>query len=391
MKKYWQLLLIALVIIATISVHYIQVAKASNQSYNLLFEKISGDDKYIDSLTMEGYFESGYTSIPANITKDDTTLLTNPFLRHTTLTFRELIDQHKAFMRGKEHNASNYYEDEARLIYVEEPDEVWKLNEGATITYNIDVLNKDNDTSNAFSVSLALNKSLDWISVQNTVVVDNELKFLTNYMENNGDSEVHLVVIDLKKQQLVSDTILDTVETTEIQRSNITIYNEYENFGYEKYVVYSISSYNPYAQEYEIVSQQFKILNIETNEVTNLEVPESIVPERLMGVLDNNNFVISILEGTNLVLYQYNIGQKRWLDPVNVKTSVKIVNNDSYTMQATKGKIYLINKVEQGLLLQILDIDNHQSLYEGILKNADNEQNFNLSIYRFHDGGNDSI
>ena len=57
MKKYWQLLLIAVVIIATISVHYIQVAKASGQSYQVTFEKISGDDKYIDSLTMEGYFE----------------------------------------------------------------------------------------------------------------------------------------------------------------------------------------------------------------------------------------------------------------------------------------------------------------------------------------------
>ena len=75
MKKYWQLLLIAVVIIATISVHYIQVAKASGQSYKLLFEKISGDDKYIDSLMMEGYFDTINSYMPANITKDETTLL----------------------------------------------------------------------------------------------------------------------------------------------------------------------------------------------------------------------------------------------------------------------------------------------------------------------------
>ena len=128
MKKYWQLLLIAVVIIATISVHYIQVAKASGQSYKLLFEKISGDDKYIDSLMMEGYFDTINSYMPANITKDETTLLPNTFLRNTTYTHSKLIDQHKAFMRGKGSSAYNYYEDDTRLIYVDEPDEVWKLN-----------------------------------------------------------------------------------------------------------------------------------------------------------------------------------------------------------------------------------------------------------------------
>ena len=121
--------------------------------------------------------------------------------------------------------------DEKEKKKVDEPDEVWKLNKGDAITYHIDVLNKDNNTSNAFSVSLPLNKAVEWISVNNTAVVDNELKFVTNYMENNGGGEVHLIVIDLKKQQLVSDTILETIETTENQRSQLTLYNEYENFG----------------------------------------------------------------------------------------------------------------------------------------------------------------
>lgn len=385
MKKYWQLLLIAVVMIATISVHYIQVAKASGQSYKLQFEKLSGDDKYIDSLMMEGYFDTINSYMPANITKDETTLFPNSIWQNTTYTHNKLVDQHKAFMRGKGSSASNYYEDDGRLIYVNEPDDVWKLNEGDTVTYNIDVLNKDNETSNAFSVSLPLNKALDWISINNIVVVDNELKFVTDYRKNNGDGEIHLIVIDLKKQQLVSDTILDTVKTTENERSQITFYNEYENFGYEKYMVYSIYTYNPNAQEYNIISRQFKILNIETNELTNLDTPENIEFETIVGVIDNNNFVISSSEGTDLVLNQYNIGQKRWLEPFTVASLVKVTKDRSYHMQASNGKIYLINKVEQGSLLQIFDIENYQPLYEGIIKNTDNKQKLKLYIYRFHE------
>ena len=104
-----------------------------------------------------------------------------------------------------------------------------------------------------------------------------------------------------------------------------------------------------------------------------------------MGVVDNNYFVISNRENANLVLYRYNIGQKRWLEPVTVMEPVKVLNKDSYTIQATNGKIYLFNEVDQGYLLQISDIENNQLLYEGILTKADNKQKFNLSIYHFYE------
>lgn len=40
MKKYWSLIIIVTVIVATLATHYIQMASASNNEYQVTFEKI---------------------------------------------------------------------------------------------------------------------------------------------------------------------------------------------------------------------------------------------------------------------------------------------------------------------------------------------------------------
>lgn len=390
MKKYWQLLLIVVVILATVSVHYIQVASAPNQTYKLTFEKISGDDKYVDSLKIEGYYETGNTSKRVILTKDEVEIESSLLYDYTTLTMKELIDNHKAFMRGKMRSASNFYEDDAYLIYAEEPEEPWDLKEGDTVTFNIDVLNKNEDKTDSFSVSSKLTKPVSWISVYNTILVNNELKLITTHSQNNGDNELHLVTIDLKKQQLLSDTILDTSQSTEKIRSYFNTYNDYENFGQEKYYVYSIDTFNE-VPPYNLNSKQFKVINIETNELTDLEVPENVLSESSMSAVDNNYLVISNRVGEDLVLYRYNIGQKRWLEPITVTAPIiattrgRVINDDPYTMQVTNGKIYLFNEVDEGFLLRIFDIETNESLYEGILKRKDANQKFKLWVNRFHE------
>ena len=257
MKKYWQLLLIAVVIVVAISVHYIQVANASNQSYKLSFEKVSGDDKYVDSLKIEGSYQTGYSSNPVIITKDETKIKDNLLRDYTTLTIRELINTHKSFMRGKMRSESNFYEDDAQLIYAKDPDETWKLNEGESYTYDIDILNKNENKTVSFSVSSKLTKHVSWISVNNTVLVNNELKLITTHTRNNGDNEIHLVIIDLKKQQLLNDIILDTTASNENMRTYYQSYNDHENYGQEKYFVYSMNTQNE-MPPYNIISRRMK-------------------------------------------------------------------------------------------------------------------------------------
>lgn len=385
MRKYWKLLLIAVIIVTTISAHYIQVANAAKQNYDVTFEKISGDDQYLDPLLIEANYQNGYEYSSVFITKDETTLLQRANYQQIPLTFQQLIDKHKKFMRGKIYNANSYYEDEAKLIYIEEPDLGWGLEKGDILTYNIDVLNKKENTSVTFSVQSKLNRQANWISIGNIAVVNNELKLITNHTQRNIDEEVHLIIIDINKQQLLSDTILETNSSTDTTRTSVQFYNDYYNLAQEKYVVYSINTFDIKEEEHKLASKQLKVLNSETNEISPVDLPEGVGLNVENGGVDNNYFIFLTRKDTGLMLYRYNIGQQQWQEPISVPYSLNVVDKDSYRVQALNDKLYLMNEVEKGFSLQIFDIEDGKTLYEGVISKSGAKLSHSISVSRIHE------
>ncbi|AWE08550.1 hypothetical protein DCE79_14750 [Lysinibacillus sp. 2017] len=380
MKKYWQLLVMGLVIVATISVHYIQVANATKLESDFSFEKISGDEKYLDPLVIEANYYNNYDYSTVLFSKDKTTKVERSFYQQVPFKFQKLVDNHKSFMRGKAYNVNNFYEDEAQLIYVKEPDQILSLGKDDKITYIIDVLNKKDNTSDEFPVQLELNKNFDWNSINNVAVVNNELKLITTNVQHNGIQEMHLVQIDLNKQQLLSDTILNSTSDDEITRKSIGFYNDYYNLAQEKYAVYTINTYDTKVEEHKYISQQHNVLNIETNELMPIDLPTGIVGNIQSGIVDNGYFVISNIEDTDMVLYRYNIAQQQWLEPVSLPMPFKTLEKTLNFAQAMNGKLYTMNEVEKGYLLQIIAIEEGKLVYSGLIpKNADT-QNYHISV-----------
>lgn len=385
MKKYWQLLVITVIIVATISGHYIHVAKASKQYYDFSFETISGDNKYLDPLVIEAGYENGHEYSSVVISKDETTLVGSSLNQQTPLLFQQLIDEHKSFMRGKGFNGNSYYENEQQLIYIEEPKDVWKLENGDSYTYNIDILNKKDNSLASISVQAELGKPVNWISISNTAMVGNQLKLIVNQIQNNGSEELHLVVIDLEKQLLVSDTVLESVTSNEATRASIQLYNDYANFEQESNFVYSIVTFNTNDEEYKLLSKQYRVLNIETNEVTEIDIPIVVTSEMATGVVNNGHFVLSNIEDNDLVLYRYHIAQQKWLEPLFFPFPSKLEEKDVYNNQAINGKLYAMNKLDQGFFLQIFDIEEGKTLYRGITPVKDKKQNYNLFVSHYYE------
>ena len=384
MKKYWQLLLIMVIIVITISGHYIQVANASKQN-NFTFEKISGDDKYLNPLKIEAHYQNRYNYQSVIISKDETTVLERPFYRENSLTFQQLIDEHKSFMRGKAHDGSSFYEDEAQLIYVGLPEETWKLDKGDTFTYNIDVLDKEKNTSSTISVQSQLKKKVNWISMSNVALVNNELKLIVHHMQNNGEEEIHLVIIDMNTERLLSDTVIESGSRNESTRTSSQFYNDYYNFGLEKYHVYSMTVFDIKSDEYKFVSQQFKVLDLETNEMMALDLPEEAGLDVQRLTVDNDYLVISKIIDNDLIIYRYNIAQQQWLEPISVSPPFKFVEKTVYNVHALNGKLYLMNKVDKGFLLQIFDIEEGNALYSGLIPKKDSKQQYDISVDRYHE------
>lgn len=386
MKKYWQLMLIAVFIAATISIHYIQVANATKIHSNFTFETISGDDSYLDSLVLEATVGSRMNkSQQLLIEKDVTTAVKHLRYRYTPLVFEELINEHKNFMRGKAFNANNYYEDDTKLIYVKEPYDTWNINKDNTYRYEIDVLDKVENKKSSFEVESKLPAEFNWSAITNVTVVNNELKIIIRHGQHNGDEKYYMETIDLKTEQLVGDRLIESVTNDQLTRAHITFYNDYYRFTHEKYYVYSVDKYEIGMEQDSLISRQFNVLNIETNEVTPIPSLEGLDLEIQGGVVDQNYFIKTRLTDTDTYIYRYNIGQQRWLEPVVVPQPMKFINKEFKNYVAQNGKFYVLNQTEKDYLLQIFDIESGATLYEGILSNNDAKQKYSLWVNRFHE------
>lgn len=384
MKKYWQLLVIIGVIVLTIGFHYIQVASASKQN-KFTFENISGDDKYIESLLFEADVENGMNYSKVLISKDETKEISNSYNRYTPVLFNKLIEENKNFMRGKAFHANNYYEDETKLVFVKEPYYDWNLNADDGYSYKIDVLNKAQNKKTSFEVQSESENKLHWMSIADTTVVNNDLKILLKQVKNNGDEELYLVTIDLKKQQLLSESLIDTASGNETIRKSIDLYNRYLNIEYEKYNVYSVTSRKMADESANLISRQFRIVNMVTNEVTPISLPEGLEIDLQSGIVDNNYFVASYLTEENTVIHRYNIGQQRWLDPITAPHPVDFVNKEINNVDIRNGKLYIMNETEKDFVLQIFDIENGTNLYEGKLINNGAKQKYYIWINSIHE------
>lgn len=380
MKKYWQLLLIAGIIVVTFTVHYIQVANAKGKEYDFTFEKISGDDKYIDSLMFKTSLQYGMVYNSLLISKDESSLIESVHNREIPLMFQKLIDEHKNFMRGKALIANNYFEDDTKLIYMKEPEEGWKVKAGDTYSYEVDVLDKVKDEKTSFSIKSQLDNRYNWVFYSDITVVNNELKLIVKQVDNDGSEKMYHVIIDLKKQQLLSETLLEEATMDETTRRSIDSHNSYSNLGHEKYHVYSISSVDLKSPEQDVTSRQFSALNTETNEITDIQLPEGLDHNLQSIEVDDNYLVIAYSTKEEIVIYRYNIGQQRWLEPITEPYPVKILIPEFNSTTSLNGKFYVMTEVNNDYVLKIFDIEQGTLLYEGKLINNNMKQKYYIHI-----------
>ena len=234
MKKYKALLIVLAVIVATLSTHYALLASASNKNA-VIFETLSGDDRYLSELIIEGYVDSAHYYSRVKIQDGETKHLRNSlFDQNAGLAYERLMDDYKDFMRGKLLRVSHYYEDDEQLIYVKEPDNIWQLTPGDDLPYKVDILNKSDNSVTSFTVNNKLAKETEWITLERVLLAGNELKLVSNYAQALGDQEVHLLTIDMKNKQLKDDFILEKIEHNDQIRKDLGFYNDYAYTGHEK-------------------------------------------------------------------------------------------------------------------------------------------------------------
>ncbi|WP_274309830.1 hypothetical protein [Solibacillus daqui] len=388
MKKYWSLIVIVTVIVATLATHYIQVASASNNNYRVTFEKITGDERYVNNLAIEGNIQraSNYHYSPFLITNGEMKAQRYSFYeRPTSLMYKQLIDEHKSFMRGKVLDANRFYEDEEQLIYVSVPENVWELAVGDNLTYKVDILNKADDSVQSFTVESILKSPANWIILQHIEILGNDLKLVMNHASEMSNEEVHLTTIDLKSKQVTSDTIIEKIHSDEAIRTSINFYSEYNNLASEKYLVYGISEYDANLNQYKVLSQRFKVLNLETNEVQAFDVPKEMLADESRMVVRDHQFIRAGINDGKIIVNRYNLGHKEWGEPFSLDAPYEVLPLALFNMQWTNDKLYISAQAAEGQLLFIIDAESGETLYSGLIKPISEQHNFALAISQVYE------
>ncbi|MEB2301148.1 hypothetical protein LAV72_16140 [Lysinibacillus xylanilyticus] len=392
MKKYWKTILISLIIVTTIGTYYIQQAMATKKDVSFKIETTSGNKGEIDNPILQASYQNGNIYRWLHISKDGSSnQISRSFIReiiegYEPLMFKKYIQEHRNFMRGKEFNPGQYFEDEDRLIYTN----FLKNGEGRgdSFTLEVDILDKNTNDTSSFEINTPVQVSYEWINERDVYVENGKIKILaTSYLR--GVEELHIYTVDENKKELEQDLILAKIESLEVdQTSSIDIFNDYNKVQNENYFLYMVEKYKHLEDgKREIISSHMYLYNYLNNEVKEWTIPAELKPYRKLMILHETDIFIPVRSANGLKLNRYNIEKKQWEEPLNFKYPSISKDNEEPFLQITDGKLYLVDRVSDGHLLFIGDLRTGESLYEGkiIIENKENlDADYSLSIEQIY-------
>ena len=387
MKKYWKTILISLIIVTTIGSYYIQQVMAKDLSFKI--ETTSGNKGEIDNLIIHATYQSGDIYRSLDISKDGSTNQSESFIRelkerYYPVMFQKYIQEHRKFMRGKEANPGQYFEDEDRLIYTTFSN---KEGQGGPFTLQIDILDKKINESSSFKINMPDQVRYDWINEIDVYVVNGKIKILaTSYL--NNEEELHLYTVDEYKKELEQDSIIAKIESDGVNSASIDIFNDYEKIQNEDYFLYMVEKYKYIEDdEREIISSQMYLYNNRNNEVKEWTIPDELKPYRKLMILQGTDIFIPVRSTNGLVLNRYNIEKNQWEEPISFKYPSIANAKEKPSIQITDGKLYLVDRVSDDHLFLIGDLRTGESLYEGkiISENKENrDADYSLFIKQIY-------
>ncbi|KPN89710.1 hypothetical protein [Lysinibacillus sp. ZYM-1] len=390
MKKYWQTILITVIVVGTIgSYYFLQVAMASKNDISFKIETISGNKDEIKNLTLQTSYQSGVNHLWLYISKDGSAILNNRSLigslknSNRYIILQKFIDQHRHFMRGKESNLSKYFEDKERLIYTNFQNSGQKEIGDNFLPLQIDILDKKTNDNSFFEIDTPVQASYDWININDVYVAHGKIKILaTNYLYNGGE-ELHIYTVDENKKELENDAIIAKLASEE-RVNAIRVFNANDNIQNQDFYLYMVEKFGKHKEdgEREITSSQIYLYNNVANEQEEWIIPDELKPYRKSIVMHGANIFIPVYSANGLKLHRYTIEKKQWEEPFIINYESTANDNEIPFLQITDSKLYLVNHMTDGYALFINDLRTGESLYEGKIVNDKKEnQDPDYSLY----------
>lgn len=398
MKKYWFLIVISIVMIASIGTFYIQSVLAGSNMPEFTIENKSGDEKEIASLLMTGnyYDELTYIGEDFEMTLDgvkywqEKSLFERVEGFYSSARVKKLKKEHRNFMRGKYSGENLYFENEDFLAYADISYKNPYTTSSNEFQFSIAVLNKKTNKTVSFDHLVPNGGNFRYLDVIKTQVIDDQLKVITlNEHREGNDVDVHLYTFDLEGETLVDDEVVLISEGLEDRYIDISVLEigdrakESEYMGFVKRTIESkeVEEDNFTEITEEVVSEELIIYDLPSNtsKVIKLEnLTELGFPEYLEGT---NIYFTEINEDGVLKINVYDIESEQIINRIDVKLSN---NSRGQIIKFNDGKLYNVGSYvdhETPALVTVVHLENGETLFVGEITPQDQDTKVGLNIY----------
>lgn len=411
MKKYWKL--IALIVFSGISIStfYLVTASAENSYPQYTIETRSGDKAVIKDLVVSvssfndysyNYWDTLQINAEGTIGSKDVSFAEQLDLAYQNdLSTQKMYRDHRGFFRDKNWDIAQFYEDKDALIYSSSYSSDAKSYEANYDKLQVAVLDKKTDQETTFEVEVPEYENYDSFYVEDVQRNDNILHvFTSNYIEGKTElyqpiTELHVYRIDLDTQKLAEDQIIVPSDAGETEYGAYIVNKETtkNEMMPEPYVVIATTpTVQPESsdaeEEVEVEDITMMAYNVETSELTELDVPNEfkiwseLYSTTVINVTDEYIYYTKVKEN-GFEMTRFNIVENTMEEAQLIELPSEVMKNfltnpDGYAkpLVSIKGnQIYYVStlKDKEGhdIGIVVADLENGQILYDGTIKNSE--------------------
>lgn len=298
MKRYWKTLSIAILIVLTIGIFYIQSSLAKSNYPDFFIETKSGDEEIAKNLTVSGrYVEKGKDETIIDISADGTSYINNFSYIELLLgkqEDKEIIDlqnKYRSFMRGKE-IYQNFAENEDVLAYADLNIDFTPEFRVNRATFEVEILEKDSEHQLEFSAPISIENKTDYLYITHVNISNDVINIFTEqsiYEDDVFANNTYVYRLDMSTGKLLGEQKIDFLDDYD---GSYPIFDEQDSTNQYVLLVSDMYGGEQLTEEDdqpEKISQEMVVYNMEENEQKRLELPEEIN-------LDFN--VVSLVEET---------------------------------------------------------------------------------------------
>lgn len=397
MKKYWKLISTVIVIVLSIGTFYVNAALSAEEHPAFEIKTVSGDAAEIKPLVLEGSYENIHEYYNLNITTEGSTYTSYTFLDQLIgrqdVMIKELQEEYRGFMRGKNSWIELFSEDDQYLAYA---DVRYKMDSmrSSDFKFVVSVLNKKEGDTNALTLEVPDSEILDHMFVDNVQLNGNELSIITQSSIRKNDDyydEKHIYTIDLDNKTISSHEKIYQATQEDNMHTNIqlietnpaTAHDHLILLKTEEEMVEEMESSKTVDRNQEIISY-----NLVTKERATIDVPELNLEENQLRFFDGSTLYFTKVEEEELVVTPYRLVDEQVGQAINIPLSsdnegdvqdplITINNGKIYAAESQMNKNVDANVV-------IADLNTGETLFEGQIGLEDSSEeigNYELYIH----------